>query len=150
MDQSITHSCRHFGDRCQIQQTNVEGELVTWIQDAKGHFDGIVINPAGYTHSSIAIRDAIAAVAVPTVEVHLSNVYQREEFRHNSFVAGVALGQISGFGPTGYVLALAVSQRILKTDRTPSRSRPAPDKKRPRLRAVDLCRTEGVCCDFHR
>ncbi len=89
-----------------IRQSNSEGELVTWVQEARGTFDGIIINPAGYTHTSVAIRDAIAAVALPTVEVHLSNIHRREEFRHRSFVAGVALAQISGFGPTGYLLAL--------------------------------------------
>ena len=89
-----------------IRQSNLEGELVTWIQQAKGRFDGIVINPAGYTHTSVAIRDAIAAVALPAVEVHLTNVHQREEFRHKSFIAGVALAQISGFGPNGYLLAV--------------------------------------------
>ncbi|MGQ0812129.1 MAG: type II 3-dehydroquinate dehydratase [Nitrospiraceae bacterium] len=90
----------------EIRQSNLEGELVTWIQEAKDGFDGIVINPAGYTHTSIAIRDAIAAVARPTVEVHLTNIHQREEFRHRSYIAGVALAQISGFGPTGYLLAI--------------------------------------------
>jgi 3-dehydroquinate dehydratase-2 len=89
-----------------IRQSNLEGELVTWIQQAKGRFDGIVINPAGYTHTSVAIRDAIAAVALPAVEVHLTNIQQREEFRHKSFIAGVALAQISGFGPNGYLLAV--------------------------------------------
>ncbi len=95
-----------IGADLDIRQSNSEGELVTWIQQARGTFDGIILNPAGYTHTSVAIRDAIAAVALPTVEVHLSNIHQREEFRHRSFVAGVALAQISGFGPTGYLLAL--------------------------------------------
>lgn len=94
------------GADLDIHQSNNEGELVTWIQQARETFDGIIINPAGYTHTSVAIRDAIAAVALPTVEVHLSNIHQREEFRHRSFVAAVALAQISGFGPTGYLLAL--------------------------------------------
>jgi len=90
----------------QFYQSNSEGELVDAIQRAVGIFDGIIINPAAYTHTSIAIRDAISAVAIPTVEVHLSNVYSREEFRHHSFIAPVAIGQIAGFGSSGYRLAL--------------------------------------------
>lgn len=90
----------------QFFQSNSEGELVDAIQGAVGIFDGIIINPAAYTHTSIAIRDAISAVAIPTVEVHLSNVYSREAFRHKSFIAPVAVGQIAGFGSTGYKLAL--------------------------------------------
>lgn len=87
-------------------QSNSEGALVDAIQGAAGVFDGIIINPAAYTHTSVAIRDALAAVALPTVEVHLSNIYRREEFRHHSFIAPVAIGQISGFGSAGYTLAL--------------------------------------------
>jgi 3-dehydroquinate dehydratase-2 len=87
-------------------QSNSEGKLVDAIQGAAGIFDGIIINPAAYTHTSVAIRDAISAVAIPTVEVHLSNVYSREEFRHKSYIAPVAIGQIAGFGSAGYSLAL--------------------------------------------
>lgn len=94
------------GATVDCRQSNLEGELVTWIQEARQGFDGIVINPAAYTHTSVAIRDAIAAVALPTVEVHLSNIHQRETFRHHSYVAGVALGQVAGFGATSYVLGL--------------------------------------------
>lgn len=101
----------------EMRQSNKEGELVTWIQEAKGQFDAIVINPAGYTHTSVAIRDAISAVAIPTVEVHLSNIYKREAFRQQSYVAGVALGQISGFGPTGYLLGIRAAIEHLKTTR---------------------------------
>jgi 3-dehydroquinate dehydratase-2 len=90
----------------ELGQSNSEGELVTWIQEARTGYDGIIINPAAYTHTSVAIRDAIAAVGLPTIEVHLSNIHQREEFRHRSYIAGVAIGQISGLGPTGYLLAL--------------------------------------------
>ncbi|MBI5672496.1 MAG: type II 3-dehydroquinate dehydratase [Nitrospirae bacterium] len=89
-----------------IRQSNFEGELVNWIQEARRGYHGIIINPAAYTHTSIAIRDALAAVALPTIEVHLSNVYRREEFRQHSYVSGVALAQIAGFGVTGYLLAL--------------------------------------------
>jgi len=106
--------------KVEIRQSNLEGELVSWIQDANTKFDGIVINPAGYTHTSVAIRDAIAAVDIPAVEIHLTNIYKREEFRHHSYIAGVALGQISGFGPAGYVLGLRALTEHLKSARTPS------------------------------
>ena len=89
-----------------LAQSNSEGELVNWIQEAGTGYDGMIINPAAYTHTSIAIRDAIAAVGLPTIEVHLSNIHRREEFRQRSYIAGVAIGQIAGLGPTGYLLAL--------------------------------------------
>ncbi|MER3447148.1 MAG: type II 3-dehydroquinate dehydratase [Candidatus Dadabacteria bacterium] len=87
-------------------QSNSEGEIVTEIQEAMGRFNGIVINPGAYTHTSVAIRDAITAVGIPTVEVHISNIYRREDFRKNSFISGVALGVISGFGSDSYLLGL--------------------------------------------
>ena len=92
-----------------FRQSNVEGELVTWIQSAKGSFEAIVLNAAAYTHTSIALRDAIAAVAVPTIEIHLSNIHAREEFRHKSLIAPVCRGQISGFGAQSYLLGLAAA-----------------------------------------
>ena len=92
-----------------FKQSNIEGELVTWIQEAKGMQDAIVINAAAYTHTSIAIRDAIAAVGIPTTEIHLSNVHAREEFRHHSVIAPVCRGQITGFGSFSYVLGLIAS-----------------------------------------
>jgi 3-dehydroquinate dehydratase-2 len=95
-------------------QTNIEGEIVDAIQKAKGKFDAIVINPGGYTHSSVAIRDAISAVKVPTVEVHLSNIYSREEFRHKSVIAPVAAGQITGFGKESYLLGLRAAASLLE------------------------------------
>jgi len=94
-------------------QSNHEGEIVSKIGEAKGTFDAIVINPAAYTHTSVAIRDAIAAVKVPTIEVHLSNIYAREEFRHHSLVAGVAVGQISGFGAKSYELGFLAALSLL-------------------------------------
>lgn len=92
-----------------FRQSNVEGELVDWIQQARGKFDVIVINAAAYTHTSIALRDAIAAVGVPTIEIHLSNIHAREEFRQKSLIAPVCCGQICGFGSKSYILAVEAS-----------------------------------------
>jgi 3-dehydroquinate dehydratase-2 len=103
---ALSEHAAHIGVSLTFFQSNSEGELVDAIQKAAGEADGIIINPAAYTHTSIAIRDALSAVAIPTVEVHLSNVYSREEFRHKSLIAPVVLGQIAGFGPDGYTLAL--------------------------------------------
>ena len=89
-----------------FRQSNQEGELVAWIQEAKGKFDVVALNAAAYTHTSVALRDAIAAVGVPAIEIHLSNIHSREEFRHKSLIAPVCLGQISGFGAYSYILAL--------------------------------------------
>ncbi|MFZ0826114.1 MAG: type II 3-dehydroquinate dehydratase [Verrucomicrobiia bacterium] len=98
-----------------FRQTNLEGELVGWIQQAKGEFDVIVINAAAYTHTSIALRDAISAVGVPTIEIHLSNIHAREEFRQKSLIAPVCWGQISGFGQKSYILALEASVDVKVT-----------------------------------
>ena len=92
--------------KIDFRQSNVEGELVDWIQQAKGEFNVIVINAAAYTHTSIALRDAIAGSGIPTIEIHLSNVHAREEFRHKSLIAPVCIGQILGFGANSYVLAV--------------------------------------------
>ena len=106
INSTIAKLAKELSVKVDIRQSNHEGELVTWIQESRAGYDGIIINPAAYTHTSIAIRDAIAAVSLPTMEVHLSNIHQREEFRHHSYIAGVALGQITGLGATGYLLAL--------------------------------------------
>jgi len=95
-----------------FKQTNVEGELVGWIQQAKGNCDVIVLNAAAYTHTSIALRDAIAGVGVPTIEIHLSNVHAREEFRHKSLIAPVCRGQILGFGANSYILAVEAAVSV--------------------------------------
>ena len=93
-------------------QSNCEGEIVNKIGLAKNKFDAIIINPAAYTHTSVAIRDAISAVDIATIEVHISNIYSREEFRHKSFIAPVCVGQISGLGIDGYLLALEYFSKI--------------------------------------
>jgi 3-dehydroquinate dehydratase-2 len=95
--------------KIDFRQSNLEGELVDWIQGAKNNFDVIVINAAAYTHTSIALRDAIAAVGIPTIEIHLSNVHAREEFRQKSLIAPVCCGQIMGFGEKSYILAVEAS-----------------------------------------
>lgn len=92
--------------KIEFFQSNHEGGIVDKIQGAKDEFDGIIINPAAYTHTSVAIADAIASVGIKTVEVHLSNIYSREEFRHHSFVAPNCLGQVAGFSKNGYKMAL--------------------------------------------
>lgn len=101
----------------EIVQSNHEGEIVGLIGKAKGEFGAILINPAAYTHTSVAIRDAISAVGVPAVEVHLSNIYSREEFRHTSLIAPVAKGQICGFGKMSYILGLEAAVNLLKKSR---------------------------------
>lgn len=118
VNSALIDLAKREGAELDIRQSNNEGDLVTWIQEARDRFDAIVINPAAYTHTSVAIRDAIAAVDLPAVEVHLSNIYKRERFRHRSLIAGVALGQVSGFGPTGYLLGLRAAIEHLRSART--------------------------------
>ncbi len=101
-----------LGAEIGFRQTNLEGELVAWIQESKGKFDVIVLNAAAYTHTSVALRDAISAVGVPTIEIHLSNVHAREEFRHKSLIAPVCRGQICGFGANSYILALEAAVTV--------------------------------------
>lgn len=96
---------RNYGYSLDSKQSNYEGELVEWIQQANGKYEGIIFNPAAYTHTSIALRDAIATIQTPVIEVHLSNVYSRESFRHQSMLAPVCRGQIAGLGMMSYRLA---------------------------------------------
>jgi 3-dehydroquinate dehydratase-2 len=106
IEAKVRERAAELGVEVDFRQSNVEGELVGWIQQAKGKFDVIVINAAAYTHTSIALRDAIAASGVPTIEIHLSNIHAREEFRHKSMIAQVCRGQIAGFGQKSYILGL--------------------------------------------
>jgi 3-dehydroquinate dehydratase-2 len=114
LDASLIKLGMELGVSIESRQSNVEGELVTWIQLAKQAFDGLVFNPAAYTHTSIALRDAIVGVEIPMVEVHLSNIHRRESFRRRSYLASVALGQISGFGPNSYLLGLRALVDVLQ------------------------------------
>ena len=106
INRKIRALAKELGVGVDIRQSNHEGELVTWIQQAPGQFGAIVINPAAYTHSSVAMRDAITSVGLPTIEIHLSNIHRREPFRHHSYIAEVAVGQIAGFGADSYLLGL--------------------------------------------
>ncbi len=102
------------GVELEVVQSNHEGELVDLIGAAEGRVDAIVINPAAYTHTSVAIRDALAAVPVPAIEVHISNIYRREEFRQRSLIAPVAVGQVCGFGSESYLLGLAAAISLVR------------------------------------
>ncbi|MDA7511883.1 type II 3-dehydroquinate dehydratase [Verrucomicrobia bacterium] len=104
------------GVEINFRQSNHEGELITWIQESREQFDFIVLNAGAYTHTSIALRDAISASETPTLEIHLSNIHAREEFRHTSIIAPVCVGQISGFGEDSYHLALDACIRQGKAD----------------------------------
>jgi len=110
-----------LGVEVTIHQSNVEGELVDWIQQSKGRHDALVINPGAYTHTSIALRDAVAGVGIPTIEVHLSNIYRREEFRQHSYIAGVAVGQIAGFGADSYTLGLRAAVAHVRAQQAPAK-----------------------------
>lgn len=113
----IEAACRDhakaYGFDIVFRQTNIEGELISWVQEARTAAEGVLINAGGYTHTSVALHDALLAVDVPVVEVHLSNIFKREEFRHHSYVSGVAQGVICGFGLNSYLLGLDAMARLL-------------------------------------
>ena len=111
--EQLEGAAKQNGVELEFFQSNLEGELVDRVQESLGTVDGIMINPGAYTHSSIALRDAISAVSLPTVEVHISNLYKREEFRQKSMTAGAATGIVSGFGPFGYNMGLIALMQII-------------------------------------
>ena len=113
IEQKVRALAQELRVEVDFRQSNSEGELVTWIQQAVGKFGAILINPAAYTHTSLAMRDAISAVGIPVIEIHLSNIHKREPFRHHSFIAEVAVGQISGFGLQSYLLGLKAAVEYL-------------------------------------
>ena len=100
----------------EFSQSNIEGEIVTTIQEAKSKFDGIIINAAGFTHTSVAIRDALDIYKKPIIELHISNIYKREEFRHKSLISDIATGGIFGLGDNGYILAIIAMQKLIKNE----------------------------------
>lgn len=112
IEQAVRDLAGKNGVTVDFRQSNLEGELVTWIQQAKGTADVILLNAGAYTHTSVALRDAISAVGVPTIEIHLSNIHAREEFRHKSLIAAVCKGQICGFGAASYLLGVQASLSI--------------------------------------
>ncbi len=106
IEEELVRAASKEGVKLECYQSNHEGEIIDKIQSALGNYDGIIINAGGFTHTSIAIRDAIAAVNIPAVEVHMTNIHSREEFRHTSMISGVSIGQVVGFGAKSYEYAL--------------------------------------------
>jgi len=114
IEKLCAEAAKRHGHGIEFRQSNHEGELVDWLHEARDKAVGVVINPGAYTHTSIALQDAIRAIGIPVVEVHLSNIFAREEFRHHSYVSPVARGVICGFGPKGYELAIDGLANALK------------------------------------
>ncbi|NJK62292.1 MAG: type II 3-dehydroquinate dehydratase [Synechococcaceae cyanobacterium SM2_3_1] len=119
VNQALQEEAKALNIELEIHQSNHEGQLIDFIHQAATRSAGILINPGAYTHTSIALRDALAGVALPAVEVHISNVYRREPFRHHSFIAAVAVGQICGFGLHSYTLGLKALFTYLKPSMQP-------------------------------
>ena len=114
IEQSLKDLSKNLGAKVECRQSNQEGQLIDWLHDARSSFDGVVINPGGLTHTSVSLRDAIAATGVPTVEVHISNTQARESFRHESVTAAVCIGSVIGFGKNSYALGLRALIDYLK------------------------------------
>ncbi len=111
---NITSHGQELGYNIDFRQSNIEGELVDWIQQSRGNMAAIIINAGAYTHTSVALLDALQTVEIPIIEVHLSNIFKREKFRHHSYISPVANGVICGFGVNSYILALEAAHDILK------------------------------------
>lgn len=114
INEKIKMLAGEIGVEVTIKQSNHEGEIIETIQGAIGNYGAILINPAGYTHTSVALRDAVASVGIPTIEIHITNIHKREDFRHRSLLAPVAVGQISGFGINSYLLGLRAATYFLE------------------------------------
>jgi 3-dehydroquinate dehydratase II len=113
VEQLCVDTAELLGLAVDFRQTNSEGELITWVQQCRNRVAGLIINPGGYTHTSIALMDALLSAEVPVIEVHISNIHKREEFRHKSYVSRVAQGVLCGFGVRGYAMALAAMAEIV-------------------------------------
>jgi len=116
LKENCLKEAKKIGVELEFAQSNIEGELVNLIQDARKKFDGIIINAAGFTHTSVAIRDALDLFKKPIIELHISNIYKREEFRHKSLISDIATGGIFGLGVEGYILAIISIEKILKNE----------------------------------
>lgn len=115
IEKTTREAAKKHGLEVEFRQSNVEGELVNWLQEAREQAAGAVINPAAYTHTSVALHDAIKAIGIPVIEVHLSNIFAREPWRHHSHITPVAAGMICGFGADGYVLAIDALAGIIRS-----------------------------------
>ena len=116
LKENCLKKCQEIGLEVDFAQSNIEGELVNIIQDSRKKYDGIIINAAGFTHTSVAIRDALDLFKKPIIELHISNIYKREEFRHKSLISDIATGGIFGLGAEGYILAIISIEKILRNE----------------------------------
>ena len=116
LKENCTNKSKELGLIIEFKQSNIEGEIVNLIQDSIKKFDGIIINAAAFTHTSVAIRDALSIVKKPIIELHISNIYKREEFRHKSLISDIVTGGIFGLGSDGYILAIIAMQKLLKNE----------------------------------
>jgi 3-dehydroquinate dehydratase-2 len=114
VEQLCAETAEGLGLAIDFRQTNIEGELISWVQECRGRASGIVINPAGLSHTSISLMDALLSAELPVVEVHISNIHRREQFRHHSYISKIATGVLCGFGTHGYALGLIAMARILE------------------------------------